>query len=204
MIPVSPTPLFATPLWRIKAPPPLQAALPGIAEKVEHDLKNGIIGSSENRSNFLGAQSRRVFLRESPYLGEQERLILLRMIKTAVPLGEKYGIITWINCSPSRSHNTAHVHPGAEISGVFYIDVPSGSGKIVFRDPRPQSEMANLQAKFGPSILSLRPRYPVQPEPGELLLFPSWLMHQVEPGVDQSGMRMSMALNISGLAMAQA
>ena len=201
MIPVSPTPLFATPLWRIKAPEPLLDALPGIAEKVHHDLNNKTINSTENRSNFLGAQSRRVYLRESPYLGDQERLILLKMIKSAVPLGEKYGIITWINCSPSQSHNTAHVHPGAEISGVFYIAVPRGSGNIVFRDPRPQSEMANLQAKFGPSVLSLRPRYPVLPEPGELLLFPSWLMHQVEPGIDQAAMRISMALNISGLAV---
>ena len=203
MIPVSPTPLFATPLWRIKSPAPLLAALPGIAKKVEDDLSNGTINASENRSNFLGAQSRRIYLRESPYLDEQERLILVQMIKSAIPLGERYGIISWINCSSSQSHNSAHVHPGAEISGVFYIAVPSGSGKIIFRDPRPQSEMANLQSKFGPSVLSLRPRFPVQPEPGELLLFPSWLMHQVEPGMDQDGMRMSMALNITGLAVAQ-
>ena len=74
---------------------------------------------------------------------------------------------------------------------------------IVFRDPRPQSEMADLQKKFGPSIPSLIPRYPVRPEAGDLLLFPSWLMHQVEPGTDQTALRISMALNISGLAVAQ-
>ena len=200
---VSPTPLFATPLWRIKAPSPLLAALPGIAKKVEDDLSNGTINASENRSNFLGAQSQRAYLRESPYLGEQERLMLMQMIKSAIPLGERYGIISWINCSSSQSHNTAHVHPGAEISAVFYIAVPDGSGMIVFRDPRPQSEMSDLQKKFGTSIPSLIPRYPVRPEAGDLLLFPSWLMHQVEPGTDQAALRISMALNISGLAVAQ-
>ena len=203
MVQLSTIPLFSTPLWRIKAPAPLLAALPRIAEKIEGDLSNGSINASENRSNFLGAQSRRVYFRESPYFGEEERLVLIRMIKSAIPLGDKYGIISWINCSSSQSHNSAHVHPGAEISGVFYIAVPNGSGKIVFRDPRPQSEMANLHAKFGSSVLSLRPRYPVQPESGDMLLFPSWLMHQVEPGLDQNGLRISMAFNINGLSIAK-
>ena len=203
MAQVKPIPLFATPLWRIKAPAPLRALLPGIADKIEQDVRNDAINSSRNRSNFLGAQSERILLRDSPYFGEQERQFLILMIRSAIPLAEKYRIFTWINCNPSRSHNSAHVHPDSEISGVFYIAVPSGSGKIVFRDPRPQSEMANLHARFGSSVLSLVPRYPVQPESGDMLLFPSWLMHQVEPGVDQAGMRISMAFNINGLSFAR-
>ena len=149
MVQVSPTPLFATPLWRIKAPAPLRALLPRIAEKIEQDVSNGVISSAHNRSNFLGAQSERALLRQSPYFSEQERQFLIGMIQSAVPLAEKYRIFSWINCSPSRSHNSAHVHPDSEISGVFYIAVPTGSGKIDFRDPRTQSEMANLHSRFG-------------------------------------------------------
>ena len=77
--------------------------------------------------------------------------------------------------------------------------MPSDSGKIVFRDPRPQAEMSQLNMRFGKSIPSLSPRFEVTPEQGDLLLFPSWLMHQVEPGVGQHGLRISMAINIKGL-----
>ena len=104
-----------------------------------------------------------------------------------------------MNCSPVGSHNSAHMHPGAEISGVFYISVPPESGRIVFRDPRPQSEMSQLSSKEGKIFKALAPRFPLSPAPGDVLLFPSWLMHQVEPGYGQEGLRISMAFNINGL-----
>ena len=160
---------------------------------------SGEINCGFNRSNFLGSQSRRSTLRESPYLQDAERKVLLEMLQLALPLKSRFSINVWMNCSPAGSHNSAHVHPGSEVSGVFYISVPPDSGRIVFRDPRPQSEMSQLHSKDGEVFKALTPRFVVSPEPGDLLLFPSWLMHQVEPGRDQNGLRISMALNINGL-----
>jgi len=191
--------LFGTPLWRAKWPASLSPSLRRIADQVESDVANGEINSSFNKSNFLGFQSRRCLLKDSPYLEACERQALLAILKSILPLSSNFRILSWINCTPPGSHNSAHVHPGAEISGVFYISVPPESGRLVFRDPRPQSEMSHLTTKFGTALGALRPRFEVTPEPGELLLFPSWLMHQVEPGLGQHGLRISMAFNINGL-----
>ena len=190
--------LFGTPFWRLKWPDVSSVSLARIAGQVEADVASGEITSGFNRSNFLGSQSRRCLLKESPYLLDSERKILLGMLGSVLPLNPDLRVTSWINCSSAGSFNTAHVHPGAEISGVFYISVPPGSGQIVFRDPRPQSEMSGLQNKFGKFLKCLDPRFSVRPELGDILLFPSWLMHQVEPGKGQQGLRISMALNING------
>ena len=191
--------LFGTPLWRAKWPVALSTSLKRIADQVEADVTSGEINPGFNKSNFLGFQSRRCLLKDSPYFDNAERQALIEMLCSILPLSSNFRIISWINCSPPGSHNSAHVHPGAEISGVLYISVPSDSGKIVFRDPRPQAEMSQLNARFGQSISSLNPRFELSPEQGDLLLFPSWLMHQVEPGFGQHGLRISMAINIRGL-----
>ena len=191
--------LFGTPLWRLRWPVALSASLRRIADQVEADISSGEVNSGYNKSNFLGFQSSRCLLKDSPYLDVVERQALIEILCSVLPLSSNFRVLSWINCSPPGSHNSAHVHPGAEISGVLYISVPSGSGKIVFRDPRPQAEMSQLNMRLGRSIPSLNPRFEVTPEQGDLLLFPSWLLHQVEPGVGQYGHRISMALNIKGL-----
>jgi len=194
--------LYGTPLWRMKAPERLMAALPGIAAKIRGDIDAGVFDEFVNRSNFRGYQSPQRPFRDNQYFEEGERAALVQMIHRAVGLSKNFRITSAINCSPGGSYNTAHVHPNTEIAAAFYISVPPSSGQIVFRDPRPQSEMSGLHQKFGQAIPSLAPRYPVQPQTGELLLFPGWLMHQVEPGQNESDLRISMAMNINGLAVA--
>lgn len=197
---IAPSWLFATPLWRPEVSGDLRAALPLIAKAVEVDWQSGQIGSNYNRSNFLGGQSQRALLRDCRYLDEGARLSLLETIRSAVVLAPRFQIIAWINCGLASAHNTAHVHPGAELSGVLYVQVPEGSGSIIFRDPRPQSEMSQLGQKLGGSGHALRPRYEIQPKAGDLLIFPSWLMHQVEPGKNRDELRIALAFNINGLA----
>ena len=141
--------IFGTPLWRLRWPGSRSESLGQIAAQVEADISSGEINSGFNKSNFLGSQSRRFLLRESPYLQDADRRVLLEMFHSVLPLNTNFRITTWINCSPVGSHNSAHMHPGAEISGVFYISVPPESGRIVFRDPRPQSEMSQLSSKEG-------------------------------------------------------
>lgn len=195
-----PTWLFATPLWQIRDLPMIQAALPRIAAAVERDLAAGVIDPRFNRSNFLGAQSKRDALRHCPYLELHEQQELIARIQRVTPLAPQFLITTWVNCSWGQAHNSAHLHPGGELSGVLYVQVPEGSGGIVFRDPRPQCEMSLLGPKLGNQGINLMPRYPVAPQAGTMLLFPSWLMHQVEPGTNAGALRIAISFNVLGLA----
>ena len=194
--------LFGTPVWRLSAPERLLTKLPGIAAKIQSDIEAGVFDEFVTRSNFNGYQSPYSLLKDNLYFGAEERSVLIQMIHSVVGLSMNFGITSAINCSPAGSHNTAHVHPNTEIAGVFYIAVPKLSGQLVFRDPRPQCEVTGLHGKFGSAIQSLAPRVPIKPKTGELLLFPGWLMHQVEPGTNHNELRISMAMNVNGLAYA--
>ena len=78
--------VFGTPLWRLKWPDSLSESLARIGAQVEADIASGVINSGFNRSNFLGSQSRRCLLRESPYLQDVDRKIFLQMLSSVLPL----------------------------------------------------------------------------------------------------------------------
>ena len=197
--PVEPQGLFATPLWTIRELPRIQEALPRIAAAVEADVAAGVIGTKQNRSNALGVQSKRVQLAHSPYLGAAERQELLAAFAWTGRLGPEFRITTWVNCNWGQSLNRAHAHPGAELSGVLYVQVPEGSGSLIFHDPRPQCEMSRLSKRLVRPLESLRSRHAVQPVAGSLLLFPSWLVHGVEPGSNHDQLRIAISFDVSGL-----
>jgi len=94
----------------------------------------------------------------------------------------------WVNLLKASGHHSGHIHPNSLISGTFYVQVPKGSGAIRFEDPRLPLMMA---APARPdSFVS------VQPEPGMLLLWESWLRHEVLPGKG-SGERLSISFNFA-------
>ena len=72
-----------------------------------------------------------------------------------------------------------HIHPHAAVSGTYYVTVPPGSGAIRFEDPR-----LGLMMAAPPRRKQARPAnrsfVAVQPRPGLLLLWESWLRHGVE------------------------
>lgn len=90
----------------------------------------------------------------------------------------------WATVTSNGSYHLSHTHPASLVSGVYYVDVPADAGPILFRDPR------------GP-----RPPFDapltIHPRSGELLLFPSWLSHEVAP-TPGAAPRISIAFNMVG------
>lgn len=79
------------------------------------------------------------------------------------------------------SHSVrAHLHPNSLFSGVVYLALPPGSGSIAFLDPRAGAQMLMPPLAQGEHSLA-QGRVRHAPREGELLLFPSWLWHEVEP-----------------------
>ena len=92
----------------------------------------------------------------------------------------------WVNLLKSGGQHSGHIHPNSLISGTFYVEVPNGSGAIRFEDPRLPLMMA-APPRAG-SFVSVEPR------PGLLLLWESWLRHEVLPGSGR-GERLSISFN---------
>ena len=101
----------------------------------------------------------------------------------------------WVNLLKTSGHHSGHIHPHSILSGTLYVEVPPGSGAIRFEDPRlPLMMAAPTRAKDTPE--ELRPFVTVRPRPGLLLLWESWLRHEVLPGTGR-GERLSISFNFS-------
>jgi len=94
----------------------------------------------------------------------------------------------WVNVLKAGGHHSGHIHPHSILSGTLYVEVPAGSGAIRFEDPRL------------PLMMAAPPReetfVTIQPRPGLLLLWESWLRHEVLAGSGR-GERLSISFNFA-------
>jgi uncharacterized protein (TIGR02466 family) len=101
----------------------------------------------------------------------------------------------WANLLKPGGHHSAHIHPHSILSGTLYVEVPKGSGPIRFEDPRlPMMMAAPVRRDDAPE--ELRPFATVEPAPGLLLLWESWLRHEVLPGTAKAD-RLSISFNFA-------
>jgi hypothetical protein len=100
------------------------------------------------------------------------------------PLNYFASVFIWTSVHLNGSIHDPHHHKNSAVSGVLYITTPPGSGDIVFYDPR------GFLPPFGKTVR-------LQPSPGTLILFPSWLVHSVQPTLS-SIPRISLSFNLDG------
>ena len=101
----------------------------------------------------------------------------------------------WINILPEGGNHSAHIHPNSVISGTTYISMPCGSSAIKFEDPR-HSMMMAAPSRIKDAKEYLKPFIYVIPSVGDVLLWESWLRHEV-PANNSSEERISISFNYS-------
>lgn len=101
----------------------------------------------------------------------------------------------WINVLDPEGHHGAHIHPHSVVSGTLYLSVPKGSSAIKFEDPRLPMMMAAPARKESARDLN-RSFVSVDPVVGTLLLWESWLRHEV-PVNHAKAERISVSFNYS-------
>lgn len=99
----------------------------------------------------------------------------------------------WINVLPEGGFHTAHIHPHSVISGTYYVQVPKGASAIRFEDPRHAMMMAAPPRKAKAKVEN-RAFISLDPKPGTLLLWESYLRHDV-PINRAKGERVSVSFN---------
>ena len=100
----------------------------------------------------------------------------------------------WANINPPGGMNRAHQHPNSLWSGVYYIKAPKNCGHLKIDDPRASAAMCRPRQKEGkkPSRLYRETHY--EPIDGRCIMFPSWLMHCVDPN-KSNDIRISVSFN---------
>jgi uncharacterized protein (TIGR02466 family) len=99
----------------------------------------------------------------------------------------------WINILDPIGAHSGHIHPHAVVSGTLYVHVPPGAGAIRFEDPRLPQMMAAPPRKARAGMGN-RSHIVVAPTAGMVLLWESWLRHEVLPG-DAHEQRISISFN---------
>ena len=101
----------------------------------------------------------------------------------------------WVNLLKSGGRHSGHIHPHSILSGTLYVEAPTNSGAIGFEDPRlPLMMAAPLRRSDAPE--ESRTFVTVEPRPGLLLMWESWLRHEVRPGAAKAE-RLSISFNFA-------
>ena len=100
----------------------------------------------------------------------------------------------WANINPPGGMNRAHQHPNSLWSGVYYIKAPKGSGHLKIDDPRSSAAMCRPSQKDGEKPARLFRETHYEPIAGRCIMFPSWLMHCVDPN-ESNDIRISVSFN---------
>ncbi|GAB4272247.1 MAG: TIGR02466 family protein [Pararhodobacter sp.] len=84
----------------------------------------------------------------------------------------------WINILPEGGLHTSHLHPHSVISGTTYVQMPAGTSALKLEDPRSGRLMA-APARLKSARREMQTFVYVKPEVGDVLLWESWLRHEV-------------------------
>jgi uncharacterized protein (TIGR02466 family) len=99
----------------------------------------------------------------------------------------------WVNVLKPGAAHSGHIHPHSVLSGTVYVAVPQGSSGLRLEDPRLGLMMAAppRRADAPEDLLSF---VTVTPQVGTVLLWESWLRHEV-PAHAGKAPRISVSFN---------
>ena len=165
------------------------------------DYAYRLYGQSDGRkkSNRLGWQSNDIETDE-----ELSNLIskinnCLTQVQKFCNLKPKHEIVVsnlWVNINKKHSYNLNHIHTGSFFSGCFYIKVPEESGRINFENPSKTHQIFTNNFNLYTDNLNefTAHHWTYDPKPNLLLLFPSWIEHNVDQNLSNED-RISFAFN---------
>ena len=100
----------------------------------------------------------------------------------------------WANINPPGGMNRAHQHPNSLWSGVYWIKTPKNCGQLKIDDPRSVACMTRPRQKDTKKPDRLWRETHYEPIAGRCIMFPSWLMHCVDPN-ESNDIRISVSFN---------
>jgi len=153
-------------------------------------------------SNEGGYQSKDINLEYAHELKDLQYAIQIESEKFSDSIGVKHCKIgnLWVNINNYLNSNQTHRHANAIFSGVFYAHSKFNekSGRLMFRHPCTDFMAVNWDGiqtgEFNPAN-SLS--WTFQSHPCDLIIFPSWLEHRVEPNLAKGYKRISISFNMS-------
>jgi uncharacterized protein (TIGR02466 family) len=193
--------LFVTQLYEVDL---AEAVLDELAHSIRSLARDDVAGrrwSKEHRyAGYTSYASLNDLPKRDPAFGELAKLLTRHAVvfakECAFNMKRKPRLDSlWVNQLDAGGHHSGHIHPHSIISGTLYVEVPQGAGAIAFEDPRLPSMMA-APPRTTDAPEELRTTVRIEPRPGLLLLWESWLRHEVLAGTSR-GKRLSISFNFA-------
>jgi uncharacterized protein (TIGR02466 family) len=184
--------LFPTPFMRA----PATLGRPLVTALIEHFTA---LATRDNNSSANLSHTRMLQPGDSPLLADVAGLVTPKFIEFGAQLfGERMAWSLkemWVNVLDAGGHQAMHNHANSFISGVVYLTpTHPGSQTVFMKSPGGTDFMfRNDHARMTPSQFNADKWISPAPEPGDLVLFPSYLMHAVPP--NQGERRITLAMN---------
>ena len=184
--------LFPTPLLRVKQ------ALPAdlVAALVQHFAAHAVQGNNTSprlsHTAMLKPSDSALFVQAAALVTPKLNDLGTLMFGEALGWSIKE---MWVNVLAQGGHQAMHNHANSFISGIIYLTpVHTGSETVFMRSPGGTDFIfKNDHAGVATGAFNADKWISPSPEPGDMLLFPSYLMHAVPPNA--GGQRISMAFN---------
>ena len=182
--------LFVTRIWQARLP----FAAAQLAAWVDEVLAlRAASPKPAGRTNRHGWNSEDMSLLERPAFAPLQQAVRAGCAAALREMGQgdiSFRLQSWVNMHDRGGFNFLHLHEGSLLSGSFYLKVPPGSGKFVFRDPRAGVVHGYVKGAVPNGYSDIH----LAPEDGLLVLFPCWMEHHVEPH-DADEPRIAIAFN---------
>ena len=184
--------LFPTPFMRV--PGALDRVL--VSRLVEHF---SALAVRENNSSMNLSHTEMLRPGDSPLFVQVAALITPRLADFGTLLfGERLGWSLkemWVNVLDTGGHQAMHNHANSFVSGVVYLTPTHPDSRTVFMKSPGGTDFIfrNDHARVTPGPFSADKWISPSPQPGDLVLFPSYLLHAVPPNPGER--RITLAFN---------
>jgi uncharacterized protein (TIGR02466 family) len=190
---------FSTQIYQAKIPFDLNDLETEIQQIFEMDLKGRKWSKENYKKGYTSYGSLDQLHKMSSSFEKLEKKINFHVLKLSKNLDydihlKKIKMTNcWVNVMPKGAQHASHIHPHSVFSGSYYVSIPKGSSAIKFEDPRLNSFMNAPTVKTSARTQNQR-FVSLQPKPGDIILFESWLKHEV-PTNDTAQPRISVSFN---------
>ena len=184
--------LFPIPFMRA----PATLGRPLVQALIEHFTARA---TRDNNSSRNLAHTEMLRPGDSPLFVEAAEIITPKLVDFGVHLfGERIGWSLkemWVNVLDAGGHQAMHNHANSFISGVVYLTPTHPGSQTVFMRAPGGTEFLfkNDHQGMTPGPYSADKWISPPPQPGDLVLFPSYLMHAVPP--NQGARRITLSFN---------
>src|SRR6478735_6311932 len=184
--------LFPTPFMRARS----ALGQPLVDRLVEHFTAQA---TRDNSSSANLSHTAMLQPSDSPLLVDAAKLITPKLVEFGVHLfGERLRWMLkemWVNVLDTGGRQAMHNHANSFISGVVYLTPTHPGSQTVFMKSPGGTEFLfkNDHARTTPGGFSADKWISPAPQPGDLVLFPSYLMHAVPP--NQGERRITLSFN---------